>query len=274
MVRKIEYNKKGVKVSTEDGSVYTADNVIVSVSVGVLQTKLIEFQPDLPMWKLLAIYKWDMVDYCKIFMKFPSKFWPTGAGTEFFMYVHERRGYYNFWQHLENEYPGGNLLMVTVTDDESRRIEQQPEEETKAEIMAVLRKMFGDDIPEMTDILIPKWSHDRFYKGTYSNWPIGVTVQDFYEIKAPVGPVYFTGEHVSQEHNGYVHGAYLEGINTGNMVLDCVKNGNCANSSFIYKQPTSEQNYEIGVPAAIQKRDLKGRARRKAQRQGNIMLQK
>ncbi|GLJ36664.1 hypothetical protein SUGI_0737610 [Cryptomeria japonica] len=231
VVREIEYTEKGVKVSTEDGSVYTAKNAIVSVSVGVLQTKLIDFKPDLPLWKLMAIYKWDMVIYCKIFMKFPFKFWPTGPGTEFFMYAHEKRGYYNFWQHLENEYPGGNLLMVTVTDDESRRIEQQPDHETKAEIMSVLRKMFGYHIPEMEEILIPRWGQDRFYKGTYSNWPIGVSVHDFESLQAPVGPVYFTGEHTSQEYNGYVHGAYLAGIDTANQLLDCIKKGHCATKS-------------------------------------------
>ncbi|XP_059075146.1 polyamine oxidase 6-like [Cryptomeria japonica] len=46
--REIEYRNKGVKVSTEDSSVYTAKNAIVSVSVGVLETKLIDFKPDLP----------------------------------------------------------------------------------------------------------------------------------------------------------------------------------------------------------------------------------
>ncbi|GLJ21400.1 hypothetical protein SUGI_0393990 [Cryptomeria japonica] len=94
--REIEYRNKGVKVSTEDSSVYTAKNAIVSVSVGVLETKLIDFKPDLP---------------------------------------------------------------------------------------------------------------------------------------APVGAVYFTGEHTSQEYNGYVHGAYLAGIHTANQLLDCVKKGLCATKS-------------------------------------------
>eukprot|EP00253_Pinus_taeda_P006421 PITA_06421 len=186
VVREIIYTDKGVKVLTEDGSVYTAKNAIVSVSVGVLQSKLIEFKPDLPLWKLLAIYRWDMVDYCKIFMKFPFKFWPTGPGTEFFLYAHEKRGYYSFWQHLENAYPGGNILMVTVTDDEARRIEQQPDEDVKAEIMIVLRKMFGNDVPEMEAILVPKWGKNRFFRGTYSNWPIGVSTRDFNNVKVKV----------------------------------------------------------------------------------------
>jgi len=37
-----------VIVTTEDGSIYRADYVMVSVSLGVLQTNLIKFQPDLP----------------------------------------------------------------------------------------------------------------------------------------------------------------------------------------------------------------------------------
>ncbi|KAH9304248.1 hypothetical protein KI387_008652, partial [Taxus chinensis] len=211
VVRKIEYSDSGVIITTEDDSVYTTNKTIVSVSAGVLQTDLIEFKPDLPGSKLIALNKWNMAVYTKIFMKFPYKFWPaSGPGTEFFIYAHERRGYYPIWQHLENEYPGGNLLMVTVTDDESRRIQQQPEDDTKDEIMTILRKIFGNSTPEMDDILIPKWGQDRFYRGTFSNWPIGVTFDDFYNIKVPVGPVFFTGEHTSEKYNGYVHGAYLQ----------------------------------------------------------------
>eukprot|EP01018_Ginkgo_biloba_P022621 Gb_35099 [translate_table: standard] len=231
VVREIQYTNESVKVLTEDGSIYTANYIIVSTSIGVLQTKLIKFKPDLPQWKILSIFKWDMVIYTKIFMKFPFKFWPTGLGTEFFIYAHEKRGYYNFWQHLENEYPGANLLMVTVTDDESRRIEQQDDNETKAEAMAVLRNMFGNHIPDAEEILVPKWGRDRFYCGTYSNWPIGVSTKDFNNLKAPIGPVYFTGEHTSQDDNGYVHGAYLAGIDTANMLLSCINEGDCAHPS-------------------------------------------
>ncbi|GLJ36650.1 hypothetical protein SUGI_0737340 [Cryptomeria japonica] len=261
VVCKIEYSDSGVKVSTEDGSVYTAKNTIVSVSAGVLQSKLIGFKPDLPMWKLLAIYKWNMVDYCKIFMKFPSKFWPTGPKTEYFLYAHKRRGYYNFWQHLESEHPGGNLLVVTVLDEEARRIEQQPKEETKAEIMEILRKMFGNDIPEMTDILIPKWGQDRFYKGTFSNWPIGVSEQDFDNLQAPVGPVFFTGEHTSQKYNGYVHGAYYAGIHTAKMVSHYIKYGNCTN----LKKTDILATIDTRGPPEIKREKISGcRARRKA----------
>jgi polyamine oxidase len=49
-------------------------------------------------WKTQAIYEFDMAVYTKIFLRFPSKFWPSGPETEFFLYAHEKRGYYPIWQ--------------------------------------------------------------------------------------------------------------------------------------------------------------------------------
>ncbi|KAJ7566173.1 hypothetical protein O6H91_02G091200 [Diphasiastrum complanatum] len=242
VVRKIQYSQHGVRLVTEDGSIYTSKFAIVTVSLGVLQSNLIEFQPVLPFWKVEPLYKFDMAIYTKIFLKFRYKFWPTGEGTEFFLYASERRGYYPYWQHLENEYPGSNIIFVTVTDDESRRIEQQSDDETKAEIMVVLRHMFGSAIPEAEAILVPIWWKNRFFGGTYSNWPIGVDTHDFHKIQAPVGPLYFCGEHTSQLYNGYVHGAYLTGINTAEALLKCKKSGNCTYKASVLT--SNEQRHE------------------------------
>jgi monoamine oxidase len=33
----------------------------------------------------------------------------------------------------------------------------------------------------------------------------------FYMFQAPVGRIFFTGEHTSERFNGYVHGGYLAG---------------------------------------------------------------
>ncbi|CAO2143857.1 unnamed protein product [Urochloa humidicola] len=98
VVREITYFPSGVIVKTEQNEVYKADYVMMSVSLGVLQTDLIKFTPQLPSWKIINIYQFDMALYTKIFLKFPKKFWPEGPGTEFFLYASERRGYYPIWQ--------------------------------------------------------------------------------------------------------------------------------------------------------------------------------
>ncbi|KAL6649388.1 hypothetical protein ACP70R_013612 [Stipagrostis hirtigluma subsp. patula] len=228
VVREIAYTSNGVTVKTEDNSLYKADYVMVSASLGVLQSDLIQFKPQLPAWKVVAIYQFDMAVYTKIFVKFPKKFWPEGKGREFFLYASSRRGYYGVWQEFEKQYPDANVLLVTVTDEESRRIEQQSDNQTKAEIMGVLRKMFpGKDVPDATDILVPKWWSDRFYKGTFSNWPIGVNRYEYDQLRAPVGRVYFTGEHTSEHYNGYVHGAYLSGIDSAEILINCAQKKMC-----------------------------------------------
>ncbi|OVA19420.1 Flavin amine oxidase [Macleaya cordata] len=220
VVREIQYSRNGVTVKTEDGCVYQANYVILSASVGVLQSDLISFRPPLPKWKTEAIMKCEVMVYTKIFLKFPYKFWPCGPDKEFFLYAHERRGYYTFWQHMENAYPGSNILVVTLTNEESKRVESQTDEETMKEAMAVLRDMFGPDVPEATQILIPRWWNNRFQRGSYSNYPILSSRQDFVDIKASVGRVFFTGEHTSERFSGYVHGGYLSGIETSESLLE------------------------------------------------------
>ncbi|KAL0349364.1 UNVERIFIED_CONTAM: Polyamine oxidase 1 [Sesamum angustifolium] len=112
---------------------------------------------------------------------------------------------------MENAYPGSNILVVTLTNGESKRIEAQSDEETMREAMEVLRNMFGHDIPDAVDILVPRWWNNRFQQGSYSNYPVYVDRQLVDDIKAPVGRIFFTGEHTSEKFNGYVHGGYLSG---------------------------------------------------------------
>ncbi|OAY30888.1 polyamine oxidase 1 [Manihot esculenta] len=227
VVRDISYSKNGVTIKTEDGSTYNSNYVIVSASVGVLQSDLIEFKPTLPLWKKIAISDFSMTIYTKIFLKFPYKFWPAGPGTEFFLYTHMSRGYYPLWQHLENEHPGSNILFVTVTADESRRIEQLPDEAIEEEIMVILKKLFGNNIPKPESILVPRWGLDRFYKGSYSNWPDNYSQKRKDQLADPVGPVYFTGEHTSDRYIGYATGAYSAGIDTANDLIHCIKKKSC-----------------------------------------------
>ncbi|KAE8672176.1 hypothetical protein F3Y22_tig00111850pilonHSYRG00010 [Hibiscus syriacus] len=108
------------------------------------------------------------------------------------------------------EYLGGNINQWC----ESKRVEAQSYEDTLKEATGVLRDMFGPEIPIATDILVPRWWNNRFQRGSYSNYPIISNNQVVNDIKAPVGRIFFTGEHTSERFNGYVHGGYLAGIDT------------------------------------------------------------
>lgn len=217
-VVRVTYSDDAVEVETTSGHVYIAPIAICTFSLGVLQSHDVRFEPPLPDWKMEAVFKFNMTCYTKIFLHFPYRFWPEGQ--QFFLYADVRRGYYPVWQALDAEYSGGNLLMVTVTDNEAKRVEQQPAETTRRECMALLRTMFGPRVPEATSILVPKWWSDKRFRGAYSNWPIGVGVGDFEQLKAPVAQrLFFAGEHTHSKYNGFMHGALASGYETAANVL-------------------------------------------------------
>lgn len=123
-----------------------------------------------------------------------------------------------------------NLIMVTAIDDFARRNELLSDDEIKDEVFQVLQDMYGYNIPKPTDILVPRWTLDPLYRGSYSNWPIGALDQHHENLGQPVGHgktwLHFTGEAMSEEMFGYVQGAWDEGLNTAGEVAECLA-GKC-----------------------------------------------
>lgn len=63
-----------------DGSSYSAEHVIVTTSLGVLQDMYKTlFAPELPTFKKNAIQGLTMGCIDKIFLKFPKKWWPDSC---------------------------------------------------------------------------------------------------------------------------------------------------------------------------------------------------
>ncbi|MGZ3768649.1 MAG: flavin monoamine oxidase family protein [Bdellovibrio sp.] len=76
VVSKIKHGPNGVEVTTRDGKMYWAPAVIITVSVGMLKSGEITFDPPLPQSKTDALACMGMGDEAKIALKFKDKFWP------------------------------------------------------------------------------------------------------------------------------------------------------------------------------------------------------
>lgn len=148
-----------------------------------------------------------MSTYTKIFFQFPHKFWNN---TQFQLYADpDTRGYYPIFQSLDHEdfLPGSGILFVTVVGDQSYKVEAQDDEETKKEVLDVLKKMYGkDNVPEPTAFYYPRWSQVKWARGSYSNWPVGTRIEQHENLRANVGRLYFAGEATSSYYFGFVHG--------------------------------------------------------------------
>lgn len=229
-VTNVTYTDNGVTVHNKDGSCVEAAYAICTFSVGVLQNEVIDFSPALPDWKQTAIQKFSMGTYTKIFLQFNETFWPED--TQYFLYASPTtRGHYPVFQSLSTEgfLPGSNIIFVTVVGEESYRVEQQTDEQTKDEVVEILRQMYPDvHVPEPTAFLYPRWTKTPWAYGSYSNWPVGTTLEMHQNLRANADRLWFAGEATSAEYFGFLHGAWFEGREAGAQIAAVMK-GECVN---------------------------------------------
>ena len=158
------------------------------------------------------------------------------------------RGGMAVWQNINapgyfTQNTSSNVIMVTAVDQLARTFELLSDEEIQASAMKVLREMFGNDIPEPDDIVVPRWTLDPLYRGSYSNWPLGVLDQHHENLRQPVGNgrVMFTGEAMSPDAFGYVQGAWTQGEETGGRIGKCLTGGACPDAEIYEALKTCNQ---------------------------------
>ena len=81
-VTTIDYTGNKVVLTTENGTEYQADKVIITVSLGVLKSNAISFNPSLPEDKITAINDVEFLPGFKLFMKFSDQFYPDVISYE------------------------------------------------------------------------------------------------------------------------------------------------------------------------------------------------
>jgi polyamine oxidase len=173
-----------------------------------------------------------MGTYTKVFLQFPPDkvFWDKQ--TQFFLYADPaERGYYPVWQSLDGPgfLPGSGIFFATVVDSQSYRAEAQDDATVQAQVMAVLRNMYGaENVPEPIAFMYPRWSLEEWAFGSYSNWPPGTTLEQHENLRANLGRLYFAGEATSTEYYGFLQGAWFEGREAGQLIAACLNGtGKC-----------------------------------------------
>ena len=189
-VRLIKWSNECVCVDTYNNGImnsYCASYAIITFSIGVLQSEGVnmKFEPDLPQWKLDAINMFSMAHYLKIFANFPTKFWDD---VEVIAHASSERGYFPLFI-SQNIFlpPGSNILHITLTGEIADRVTLQNETDTKAELVEVLRGIYGNSVPEPTNFILIDWLTDPYVLGSFSNIPVGVTDEVFSTLAAPIG---------------------------------------------------------------------------------------
>ncbi len=217
VVRRIVWDTRGVQVETDNGR-HRASHVIVTLPLGVLQAGSVTFEPALPAAKRGAIERLAMAPFEKVVLSFPRAFWAEQRRRNF-VYISatygELPGYFDL-----TRYTGEPALLCFYAGTWSATAATLSDAEMVRREVAILREIFGNDIPEPTGVLRTRWADDPFSVGAYSYVPVGATRQDMHVLGEPAGPrLLFAGEATVPEYYGTVTAGYLSGLREARRLL-------------------------------------------------------
>ncbi|WP_390618559.1 flavin monoamine oxidase family protein [Maricurvus nonylphenolicus] len=219
VVSKIKYDAKGVVVYSSAGE-FRGDRVVVTVPLGVLKAGRIEFSPSLPDKKLQAIEKLGMGVLNKVWLTFPHVFWHRDIERNIIQYVSEEEGHFSEWLN-GYKYVQQPVLLGFNAAEYGVTIESKSDQAITDEAMAVLRKIYGEDIPGPEAVKITRWRSDPYALGSYSYLKVGATTKHRKHLAEPVNNrLFFAGEATSSAYPATTQGAYLSGLREAERIRD------------------------------------------------------
>lgn len=228
-VTQIEWSEKDRVVVhyTQNGQAHqvAAKKVVVTVPIGVLQAKTIQFQPALPAPKQRSIdnigmglmnkclFLWNEGDIDKL---------PWPQDTEWMERIAPTGGQQGLWTEYfyGRQVTGRPTLCAFTAGSVARQVEQWSEEEIQASAMEALQKQFaGQTIPPPRQVIVTKWGQDEFSLGAYSFNKFGGKHSDRKKLAEPIDQkVYFAGEACHSQYFGTTHGALMSGISAAKQI--------------------------------------------------------
>ncbi|MCJ8735672.1 hypothetical protein PDJAM_G00249930 [Pangasius djambal] len=216
-VQSVDYSGDVVKVSTTSGTQFTAQKVLVTAPLALLQKNIIQFNPPLPDRKLKAINSLGAGVIEKVALQFPYRFWDSKVQrADYFGHVSpspEKRGLFSVFYDMR---PKGEqcVLMSVITGEAQAMVRDLEDKEVVELCMNVLRELYKEqDVPDPLKYFVTRWSKDTWSQMSYSFVKTGGSGEAYDIIAEDVqGKIYFAGEATNRHFPQTVTGAYLSGV--------------------------------------------------------------
>ncbi|XP_053622899.1 spermine oxidase-like isoform X2 [Plodia interpunctella] len=231
--------KRRVSVTTAEGSVYTAENVIVTVSLGVLKARHKQlFDPKLPEPKQTAIDKLSIGVMDKIVFFFERPWWPIIEPAFFgFLWKGEDKRElpdedYWLFRVFAASTPKGcrNALTLWTSGDVGKMVETMPVDVLRNKLMGLIKRFLGKgvEVPDPIAMTRSRWFNNPYTRGSYTydnlftpQYPtaradLGAPITD----SAGNPRVLFAGEATDAHHFSTVHGATDTGHREATRLLE------------------------------------------------------
>jgi monoamine oxidase len=171
VVESVEYSDSEVSVQTTTGS-FTADKVIVSVPLKILQNRSINFIPSLPTDKLEAIDSLTVWDGFKAFFEFTDGFYETFTAFELSPETDGQKLYYDasFGQNTDK-----NILGLFTVGKPALEYGSMNSQQFRESVLSELDEIYGNQAtPNYIKHMTQYWNDEPFINGGYitdhSNW--------------------------------------------------------------------------------------------------------
>lgn len=201
-VHSIDYMGKGVTIKTADAE-FTADAVIVTVPLNILQNDGINFNPPLPKYKLKAISDTVVWDGIKVFLEFSERFYPAYID---FQITPETSGQVSYFDASYGQKTDKNILGLFAVGEPAKRYLTLSDKDLQSYILTELDEIFqGQATSNYIRHIAQDWSEEPYIEGAYLNdhadWRSVRVLSEPVEDK-----VYFAGDaYTTGEDWGSVH---------------------------------------------------------------------
>jgi monoamine oxidase len=210
-----EESKDFFTIETKSGKSYKARNVVCTFSLGFLQ-KNPSILPSLA-WKKIEIERsLTMAHYDTVYVKVDAIFWDRSK--EFILFFHDMDRY-AITMNLGHDkyYPGEPILVLFLFSQHAKEFEMLSSDEEKME--RIKEFIAPDTHYNIVSFCTKSWSRDEFTYGSFSYryYP------DFAPTDSPFFShnknIYFAGEHMDKNYNGYTQGAYYSAKKVAKQIL-------------------------------------------------------
>ncbi|MFD6055377.1 flavin monoamine oxidase family protein [Agromyces sp. NPDC060279] len=216
VVTDVEWGEGGVEVRC-GATRFAADTAIVTVPVGVLKSDGLRFAPPLPEPVSGALGRLEMNAFEKVFLSFPTKFWDEGV------YAIRQQGPEGRWWHSWYDLTalhGVPTLLTFAAGPAAEATRSWSDEALVADVLAQLRRLYGERVPQPTRLHRTAWQDDPFARGSYAYMTLGSTTADHELLATPIGGVlHLAGEATWTDDPATVPAAMYSGHRAAERVL-------------------------------------------------------
>lgn len=191
-VTRVEYNSSGARVYLGNGTAIDTRYVISTVSLGVLKSGNIQFDPELSQKKRNALQKAEMGSYTKIFIKFNK---PVVTESDPVILSPANCGRASNVQNLNRKpfFPGSNAVLVTILSGNGVNDVDALDAALESVNQVVKEKV---DKSMVSEFVFKNFDQDPHFVGAFSNRLVGFNDGDFNALASNEGSLYFAGEMV------------------------------------------------------------------------------